>query len=66
MRKRIYTGKELTLGFNSKVLTFNDQILTFYSRGLTYFDVEGFTYTEAEMGEATINLDMFVEPSLVP
>jgi len=66
MRKRLYTEKELTLGFNSKVLTFNDQILTFYSRGLTYFDVEGFTYTEAEMGEATINLDMFVEPSLVP
>jgi len=66
MRTRLYTGKDHALAFNSKVLSFQGQVLTFWSVGLQYFDVEGFTYNEAEMGAATITCDMFVDPAVIP
>lgn len=66
MKKRIYTNKELALSFNERVLTFDDQALSFWVKGLTHFDVNAFTYTDAEMGESAITLDIIVEPEIQP
>jgi len=66
MKKRIYTDKLAALEFNSEVLLFNNEALTFWVRGLTHFDVEGFTYSEKEMEMASIELDLYVEPDMIP
>ncbi len=66
MRQRIFTDKTQALSFNEKSLTFNGEVLTFMQKGVTHFDVNAFTYNASDMGESSIELDMFVEPDMTP
>ena len=66
MSARIQTNKTAQLEYNSQILDFNGQTLTFYVRGLTHWDVDAFSYTEEDMGAATITLDLLVPADVDP
>ena len=68
MRKRIYIadGEPAVLANNSKELSFNGETLTFWVKGLTHFDVNAFVFSENEMSDASITLDLILPSSTTP
>ena len=64
--RTIYTGTQSSLTFDSKILVFNGSILTFYYYGLDFFNIEGFTFDEIDMGDAQITADLYLPADFVP
>ena len=68
MRKRIYIagGEPAVLSYDSKELSFNGETLTFWLKGITHFDVNAFVFSENEMADASITLDLILPSDVTP